>query len=271
MSFSSDADHRSHQARRDARRIAELSCQLQECLGRLERTQRDLEIMRAGLDHVLRSRLPAAERLAARVQRHQSVSHAPRRAAVQVSEELRRTGRLLAQLVLFADVDRRRMTVRPVDLTALASTAVEHLRLRDPQREVNVHIGSDIRVEADPYLLRELLTALLEDAWWRVRRRAQAGIHVGWTAMGPDTVCFVRDNGEGFGPADAERMIGPGGRAGRGSHRWSGVGVILARRIVERHGGRLWVDACAEIGATVYFTVAPAEAAARDPLRATFG
>ena len=66
------------------------------------------------------------------------------------------------------------------------------------------------------------------------------------------------------------RRMRPGARTGRGSRLWSAFGLILARRIVERHGGRLWVDACPEIGATVYFTVVPA-AAAQDLVRAAFG
>ena len=271
MSISSDDSHRSHQAGRDARRIAVLNCQLQECLGRLESAHRDLEIIRAGLAHVLRSSLPAAERLAVVMERRQRVAHGSRRAPLRASEEMRRAGRLLTQLLLLGDVDRRRMTIRPVDLTALASTTFERLRLSEPRRGVNVHIVPDILVEADAYLLEVLLTALIEDAWRRVRPRAQAGIHVGWTVMGPDTVCFVRDNGKGLDTRAAERLIGPGGGAGRASRRWSGVGLVLARRIVERHGGRLWVDACAEIGATVYFTVEPAGAAAQGPVRATLG
>lgn len=271
MSFSSDDSHRPHQARRDARRISVLNCRLQDCLSRLESAQRDLELMRAGLTHVLRSSLPAAERAAEIMERRRSVPHAARRAPEQPSEDLRRLRRLLTQLLLLGDVDRRRMTMRAVDLTALASTAAERLRLREPGRSVNVHIASDILVEADAYLLGILLTALIEDAWRRVRQSTQAGIHVGWTAMGPDTVCFVRDNGEGFDPEEAGRLIGTGGRTSRASHSWSGLGLILARRIVERHGGRLWVDACAGIGATVYFTVVPADATAQGPARATVG
>lgn len=269
MSFYSDESHRSRQARGDARRIAVLNCQLQDCLSRLETAQRDLEIIRSGLAHVLRDSLPAAERLAEVMERRQGVPHTARRAPVRASEELHRTGRLLAQLLLLGDVDRRRMTIRPVDLTALVSTAVERLRVREPRRRVDVHVASDILVEADRYLLGVLLTALIEDAWRRVQRRSQAGIHFGWTTMGPDAVCFVRDNGRGLDSEEADRLIGAGRRAGRASRRWSGLGLMLARRVVERHGGRLWVDACAGIGATVYFTVTPVNAAAQGPVRAT--
>lgn len=273
MSFPGEG-RSSHQGRRAARRIAVLDFQLQDCLSRLEVAERDLEIIRAGLAHVLRSRLPAAERLAQRRQPPSPPSQAGCRPAPQLGEELRRIERFLAQLLLFADVDRRRMTVRSVDLTALAAAAVERLRSSEPRPGVAVQIAAGILVEADAYLFGTLLTALIEDAWRRLRRgrQAQGGIHVGWTQMGSDTVCFVRDNGEGFDPGEAQRLIGPGGRTSRGSRRWSGLGLILARRIVERHGGRLWVDACPEIGATVYFTVAPsAVAAAREPARAAAG
>lgn len=271
MGISSEA-HRSHQARRAARRVAVLDFQLQDCLTRLERARRDLEIIRAGLSHVLSSRLPVAERLAERIERHRPLPHAGRRAPAQASEELRQIGWLLGQLLLLADIERRRMFVRPVDLTALAATAVGRLRAREPRRGLDVRIEAGILVQADPYLLEVLLTALMEDAWRRARPGSEAGVHIGCAEMGSDTVCFVRDNGEGFDPAELDRLIGPGGRTGRGSRRWNAFGLVLARRIVERHGGRLWVDACPEIGATVYFSVVPAAvAAAQDRVRAAFG
>lgn len=259
MGSSDHSGHRAHHAGRAARRIALLDDQLQDSLRRLEAARRDIEVLRDGLSHVLRNRLPSVERLAGRL-RHRGAGltqAASPTDLMRASEELRRIGQLLERLLALGDIDRRHIAPRPVDLTALAWEVVGRLRTREPGRSVNVHVTPDLWVEADPSLLELLLTVLLEDAWRRTRRAEQAGIQIGRAPMGAETVCFVRDNGVGFEPVAAGRP-GPATHAQDGPRRWNGLGLILARRIIERHGGRLWSDGGPGTGATILFTLAPA-------------
>lgn len=258
MSSAADSSHRAHHVRREARRIAVLDHQLRDCLRRLEAARRDIEVMRAGLSHVVHNRLPVVERLTDRLgRRHAGRAHPMSPADLtRASEELRRIGQLLEQLITLGDIDRRRITLRPLDLTAIAWEIIGRLRTREPQRSVDVHVAADLRIEGDKDLLEMLLTVLLEDAWQRTSRADQAGIQIGCTAMESETVCFVRDNGEGFDHAPVAG-VGGGQRVAAPSRRWSNFRLVIARRIVERLGGRLWVDACPGIGATVCFTVAP--------------
>ncbi len=259
MGSSGYSGHRARHAGRASRRIELLDDQLQDSLRRLEAARRDIEVMRAGLTHVLRNRLPSVERLAGRL-RHRGAG--PTQAEdpadlKRASEELRRIGQLLERLLVLGDIDRRHIAPQPLDLTALAWAAVERLRTREPGRSLDVYVMPDLRVEADPGLLELLLTVLLEDAWRRTRRAEQPGIQIGRTPMGPETVCFVRDNGVGFEPAAAGRQ-GSARHAQDGPRRRDGLGLILARRIIERHGGRLWCDGSPGTGATILFTLAPA-------------
>ncbi len=273
MGSSDDSGRHARHVGRDARRVAVLEDQLQDSLRRLEAARRDIEVMRAGLSHVLRNRLPGGERLAGTLRhRGAGLTHAASAADLtRASEELRRIGQLLERLLALGDIDRRHIAPRPVDLAALSWVVVGRLRAHEPGRSVNVHVTPDLWVEADSGLLELLLTVLLEDAWRRTRRAEQAGIQIGRTPMGSETVCFVRDNGVGFEPVAAERP-GPATRAPDGPYRWNGLGLVLARRIAERHGGRLWSDGGPGTGATILFTLAPAGRstvlAAQDPVLA---
>lgn len=68
-------------------------------------------------------------------------------------------------------------------------------------------------------------------------------------------VFSFRDNGRGFNPAFAERIFGLFQRLGNGGVEGTGMGLSIARRIVERHGGRIWAESTEGVGSTFYFSL----------------
>ncbi len=105
-----------------------------------------------------------------------------------------------------------------------------------------------------------VLDNLLGNAWKFTARRAEARIELGVTSDA-EPGYFVRDNGAGFDMAFASRLFGVFQRLHTsGEFEGHGVGLATVRRIISRHGGRVWAESEVERGATFYFTL---QAAAR--------
>ncbi len=111
-------------------------------------------------------------------------------------------------------------------------------------------------VEGDPNLLRILVENLLGNAWKFTARSGAARIEFGVGRQQAQRVFFMRDNGVGFDSAFAHKLFQPFERLhGMEDYPGSGVGLATAKRIVARHGGRIWAEGSPGSGATFYFTL----------------
>jgi signal transduction histidine kinase len=104
--------------------------------------------------------------------------------------------------------------------------------------------------------LRVLLDNLLGNAWKFTARQDHATLEVG---REPGLEAFyVKDNGVGFAMDQAGRLFTPFQRLHAAEDfPGTGIGLALSRRIVGRHGGRIWIQAERGLGTTVYFTLQP--------------
>jgi light-regulated signal transduction histidine kinase (bacteriophytochrome) len=165
-------------------------------------------------------------------------------------------GQLIDDLLDLSRVTRTELNRQPLDLTRLAHEALERLRATAPGRRVDVAIEEGLTALGDPRLLAIVLDNLLGNAWKYSAKRAAAVIGVGKVVEGADEAYFVRDNGAGFDMAYAHKLFGVFERL-HAAHEFDGTGIGLAtvRRIVERHGGRVWAHGGVDAGATFYFTL----------------
>jgi light-regulated signal transduction histidine kinase (bacteriophytochrome) len=104
--------------------------------------------------------------------------------------------------------------------------------------------------------MRIALSNLLGNAWKFTSRNASATIEVGVMRAPEGPIFFVRDDGVGFDPADADKLFTAFQRLHSAAEfEGSGVGLATVSRVIERHGGRVWAEGAPGAGATFFFTV----------------
>jgi light-regulated signal transduction histidine kinase (bacteriophytochrome) len=163
---------------------------------------------------------------------------------------------LIDALLELSQISRAPLGRHKIDVTAMATNVVEDLRRRDVTRKLSADIAEGLTVEADGRLVRILLENLIGNAWKFTGKVASPKVTVGAEQRGRETVFLVRDNGAGFDMEYADRLFTPFQRLhSELDYAGTGIGLATVHRIVERHGGRIWVEAAPGQGATFFFTL----------------
>lgn len=168
-----------------------------------------------------------------------------------------RMGMLIDDLLRFSRLSRTEMIREPVVMTELVAQIWQEL-----QDSADEDIGRPDVAElpdcvADRSLLKQVLFNLLANAVKFTRGVSPRRIEVFAEQHEAETVYVVRDNGVGFSMAYADKLFGVFQRLHRAEEfEGTGVGLALCRRIVERHGGRIWAESAPGKGATFRFTLA---------------
>jgi len=162
---------------------------------------------------------------------------------------------IIDDLLALSQVGRGGLRRDTVNLTAITRRIVDDLRVRDPSRIVEVSVRDGLATTGDGRLVTIALENLLSNAWKFTSKRPRAEIVIDREA---DGVFTVRDNGAGFDMAHSERLFEPFQRLhGTAEFAGTGIGLAIVRRIIERHGGRVWAQGVVDAGATVRFTLEP--------------
>ncbi len=143
-----------------------------------------------------------------------------------------------------------------VDLSSIVSEIVKALQEADPERQVEVKIGTDIRAVADPRLIKVALENLIGNAWKFSSKNPNVRIEFDAESRGNERVFYIRDNGAGFDMSVADKLFAPFKRFHRNDDfTGTGIGLTTVKRIILRHGGRIWAESAIGQGATFYFTL----------------
>lgn len=146
-----------------------------------------------------------------------------------------------------------------VDVSTLAAHVVHDMVAGEAdEKRINWHIAPGLRAPADPELLRVLLTNLFNNARKFSREQEQPMITFGAERQDGELVYFVEDNGIGFAPEQTPKLFVPFSRLNpSGQFEGTGIGLATCRRIVQRHGGRIWAEGSPGHGARFSFTLQP--------------
>ncbi len=235
----------------------DLERRVTERTAELENANRELEAFSYSVSHDLRAPLRHIEGFIEILLAEQSEIPADSLPHLQtISDSAKRMGRLIDDLLAFSRTARAGLTKSTFDLGELVKNTIRDLDHDVRERKVEWVIGDLPSVDADPALIRQVISNLLENALKYSRPRKVARIEIGSRKESKEHVIFVRDNGVGFDPRYAHKLFGVFQRLHRAADfEGTGIGLANVRRIVARHGGRTWAEGRLDKGATFFFSL----------------
>ena len=239
----------------------ELEDRVRSRTAQLEAANKELEAFSYSVSHDLRAPVRHIDGFARLLEREQPP--ATEKAAHYLSTiaaSSQRMAALIDDLLELSRTGRAPLEMRTVPLGPLVEEVIVDLRPDVARRRIEWRVGALPAVRADASLLRVALQNLLDNAVKYTRREAHAVVEVGAMPLdGGDTAIYVRDNGVGFDMRYADRLFGVFQRLHRAEDfEGTGIGLATARRVIHRHGGRIWGEGEPGRGACFYFTVEPA-------------
>jgi light-regulated signal transduction histidine kinase (bacteriophytochrome) len=173
-----------------------------------------------------------------------------------ISQASRQAAVLIDKLIYFIRVQSAEMNLQTVDLSRLAADLAQNLENLQPGRNITWEIAPNMFLQGDFGMIQELMRNLLENAWKFTAKLASARIEIGQLQSSDGVAYFVRDDGAGFDTKYLGRLFQPFQRL-HSSHEFegAGLGLAIAKRIIQRHHGRIWAEGKVDHGATFYFTV----------------
>ncbi|MEW6166510.1 MAG: PAS domain S-box protein [Pseudomonadota bacterium] len=165
-------------------------------------------------------------------------------------------GRLIDDILAFSRAGRGELSRVEVDVAALAREVFAELLPAAGQRRIELCVGALPPAQADRAMLRQVLVNLLSNAIKFTTPRDAARIELSGAGDGDGVEYAVRDNGVGFDPAYAHKLFGVFQRLHTADEfPGTGIGLAIVKRIIDKHGGRVWAESQPGHGATFHFAL----------------
>ena len=241
------------------RRVAQRTAEAVESNQKLESANRELEAFAYSVSHDLRAPLRSVDSFSQIIldEYSEKLDEDGVKYLRRIRAGAQNMGQLINDLLNLSRVSRGPLTLKPVNLSAIASMVVNELRDLEPRRTVQAEIAPEIQCNGDAPLLRVVMTNLIGNAWKFTGKHEKASLEFGANSENGNVVYFVRDNGAGFDMAYASQLFTPFQRLHQAKEfAGTGIGLATVQRIVQRHGGRIWAESSVGDGAAFYFTLA---------------
>jgi two-component system sensor histidine kinase/response regulator len=234
----------------------------------LEQANKDLEAFSYSISHDLRAPLRVVDAFCQMFLEDygETIPAEGRRMLDRARAGSQRMSQLIDDLLAFARFGSKPLRTGAVDMQSLATRVAAAVRAQAQAadlanaQDVTVEIGELPDCIGDSSLLEQVLTNLLSNAFKFTRGRPQPRVEVRAASEGPNIIYEVRDNGVGFDTTYAHKLFGVFQRLHSATEfEGTGIGLSIVKRIVQRHGGRVWAESTAGEGAAFYFSLPAAD------------
>ena len=227
----------------------------------LEITNKELESFSYSVSHDLRAPLRAITGYAQMILKKEGArfDEETRRRFQMITDNAETMGRLIEDLLAFSRLGGQSVAKSSLDMEELIGEVWQELLSINPGREMTLKIGPMQAAWGDKALIRQVYGNLLGNAAKFTQGRNPAVIEAGSYEKDHEThktVYYVRDNGVGFDMRFYEKLFGVFKRLhSQEEYEGTGIGLALVKRIINRHGGRVWAEGEVDKGATFHFTL----------------
>jgi len=239
--------------------VNQLNRDLQAHAEQLEEANRELEAFSSSVSHDLRAPLTHMIGFASLLQDElaATLEEKPRRHLERIIGSGRRMAGLIDDLLRFSRLSHAGLCLQTVDLSELLESVVSDAKHDAGDRNIVWMVARLPAVRGDYALLRQVFVNLVSNALKYSRPRNPAEIEISMAEhKGNEVIFLVRDNGVGFDSTHAHKLFGAFQRLhGDGEFEGTGIGLANVRRIVTRHGGRVWAEGTPGVGAAFYFSL----------------
>jgi len=241
--------------------IRQLNADLQNRALKLEAANRELEAFSYSVSHDLRAPLRAVDGFSRMLFEDYAscLDSEGQRMVKVIRREAQRMGQLIDDLLAFSHVSRQQTDPVQIDMRAMAQDVFNELIAREPNRSLRFELESLPPAIGTRAMIRQVWTNLIGNAIKFTRKRVLGVIEIGSkTDETGASIYFIKDNGAGFDMRYTEKLFGVFQRLhAQPEFEGTGVGLALVKRIVERHGGRVWAESAVDQGAQFFFTLPP--------------
>ncbi|CAN2048036.1 histidine kinase [Candidatus Magnetomoraceae bacterium gMMP-1] len=163
---------------------------------------------------------------------------------------------LIEDLLKLSRINRSNLELITINTKEFICDIFKELKSYYEKRDIEFIISDLPQCEADPVLFKQLLINILDNALKYSRNTEKTIIEVGFTLSDKECIFFIKDNGTGFNMDYIDKIFGVFERLHSSTeYKGTGVGLSIVKRIIKRHGGRIWAEAEEGKGATFYFAL----------------
>jgi PAS domain S-box-containing protein len=243
---------------------AELEQRVAQRTAELETALYDLENFNYSASHDLRIPLRAIDGFSKILldEYSQKFDAEGRRLLNVVRDNCKKMAQFIDDMLAFSRTGRKAITHAEINMDELVREVVEELKPATAGREFELDIHRLPHTIADRAMMRQVFLNLLSNAIKFSRPKDAPRIQVGASIKGDEIIYYVKDNGVGFDMQYADKLFGVFQRLHSVTEfEGTGIGLAIVKRIITRHGGRVWAEGKVNEGATIYFALPTKEAA----------
>ncbi len=224
----------------------------------LEKRNAELERITYVLSHELKSPLITIRGFLGYLEKHAIKGDMSRFKSdlLRISDAVNKMNRMIIEMIDYVRIGHVKNTLEEIPFQVLVHETMQSMEREIFERKVEINTQEDLpMIYGDRQQLLEVVQILLSNAIKSMERQPHPLISIG--TRGEDNkkmIFYIKDNGTGIAPKYHEYIFGIFNKLDAHSEN-SGIGLALARRIIEAHGGKIWVESEEGKGSTFYFTL----------------